>query len=64
MVRLAVALAVVVLVLEEEVLVAAIAGKGDGGDAQAREAALETVPAGEGAGVSPGFAMIGGDRLV
>lgn len=53
-------LVVVVVVLEEEVLVAAVAGKGDGRDAQAGEGVLEAVPAREGAGVSPGLTA-GGD---
>lgn len=53
---LVVLLAVVVLVLEEEVLVSAVGGEGDGGDAEAGEAVLEAVPAGVAALVSPGFA--------
>jgi hypothetical protein len=56
-VLIAVPLAVVVLVLEEEVLVRAVAGEGDGGCAQAGKAALESVPAREGARVSPGLAV-------
>lgn len=56
-VLIAVPLAVVVLVLEEEVLVRAVAGEGDGGCAQAGEAALESVPAREGARVSPGLTV-------
>jgi hypothetical protein len=54
-VLLAMRLAVVVLVLEEEVLVTAVSGKGDCRDAETWETALETVPAGVGALVSPGL---------
>lgn len=53
-------LAVVMVVLEEEVLVAAVAGKGNGRDAQAGEGVLEAVPAGEGASVSPGLISLPG----
>lgn len=54
-VPLAMRLAVVVLVLEEEIFVTAVSGKGDCRDAETGETALETVPAGVGALVSPGL---------
>lgn len=54
---LVVLLAVVVLVLEEEILVSAVASEGDGRDAEAGEAVLESVPAGVAALVSPSFAI-------
>lgn len=53
---LVVLLAVVVLVLEEEILVAAVNSESDCRDSETRETALETVPAGVGALVSPGLA--------
>ena len=54
-----VAVSVVVVVLEEEVLVGAVRGKGDGGDAEAGHGALESVPAGEVACVAPCFSVEG-----
>lgn len=50
-------LAVVVLILDEEVFVAAVAGKGNSRNAQAGETALEALPAGVGSGISPGLAI-------
>lgn len=47
---------VVVIILEEEVLVGAVAGESNAGNAEAREDALETVEAAERTGVSPGLA--------
>lgn len=58
MVSVAVSVAVV-LVLQEEVLVAAVGGKGHRRDAQAGERALEAVPSGEDALVSPRLAVRG-----
>lgn len=49
----------VVLILEEEVLVAAIASEGDGGDAQTGEGVLESIPSCEGSLVSPGLTGAG-----
>ena len=48
---------VVVVVLHEEVLIQAVAGKGDGRDAEAGEGVLEAVPPGEAAGVAPRLAV-------
>jgi len=60
-----VAVTVVVVVLEEKVLVGAVGGEGDGRDAESREGALESVPAGEDACVAPCFSVMGVDgRLV
>lgn len=47
------AVAVAVLLVQEKVLVRAVAGKRNGGNAQAGEARLEAVPAGEDALVPP-----------
>jgi hypothetical protein len=52
---LVVLLAMVVLVLKEEILVAAVGSESDCRDAETRETALETVPTGVGALVSPGL---------
>ena len=46
-----------VVVLEEDGLVGKVTSKGDSGDTETRERALESVPAREGAGVSPGLAV-------
>jgi len=54
---LAVLAAVVVVVLQEKVLVGAVAGKGDDGDAKAGERVLEAVEAGEAACVAPRLAV-------
>jgi hypothetical protein len=43
----------VVLVLEEEVFVSAVSGESDSRGAQTGQTALEAVPSGEGAFVSP-----------
>jgi hypothetical protein len=51
-----VGLAVVVLLLQEEVLVCAVGSESDGRNAQAGEEALEAVPPGEGASITPGLA--------
>ena len=52
-----VSVAVSVIVLEEDGLVCEVASKGDSGDTETGEGALESVPAREGAGVSPGLAV-------
>lgn len=57
--RLVVAIAVVVVILEEEVLVCAVAGEGDAGDAEAGKDAAEALHAAEGAGVSPRLTGLG-----
>jgi hypothetical protein len=46
------------LVLEEEFFGNQVAGKGDGGDAEAGEGALEAVETSEGACVPPMFTII------
>jgi hypothetical protein len=46
-----------VVVLKEDGLVGKVTSEGDGGDTEARERALESVPAREGASVSPGLAV-------
>ncbi len=56
-VLLAAASVVVVVLLHEEVLVHAVAGKGDGRDAEAGEGVLEAVPPGEAACVAPRLAV-------
>jgi hypothetical protein len=43
--------------LKEDGLVGKVTSEGDGGDTEARERALESVPAREGASVSPGLAV-------
>ena len=48
---------VAMLVLEEHLLVAQVSDEGDGGDAEARERALEPVPAREHARVAPGLTV-------
>lgn len=45
----------VVFILHEKVLVEAVSGEGDGGGTQTGQGALEPVPSGEGADVSPGL---------
>lgn len=55
---LSVGVAVVVVVGQEEVLVGAVAGKGDGRDAEAGEGSLEPVESREGALVSPGLSVV------
>lgn len=50
-------ISVSVVVLEEDGLVGKVTSKGDSGDTEAGEGALESVPAREGAGVSPGLAV-------
>jgi len=57
---LAVTVTVVVVVGQEEVLVGAVAGEGDGSDAEAGEGSLETVESREGALVSPGLCPLPG----
>lgn len=52
-----VSVGVSVVVLEEDSLVCEVASKGDSGDTETGEGALESVPAREGAGVSPGLAV-------
>jgi len=52
-----VSVAVGVVVFEEDSLVCEVASKGDSGDTETGEGALESVPAREGAGVSPGLAV-------
>lgn len=47
----------VVVVTEEDGFVGEVTSKGDGGDTKTRERALESVPAREGTGVSPGLAV-------
>lgn len=49
----------VVFVLEEEVLVGAVSGKGDGGDAESGECVLESVVSGEWALGPPGVSARG-----
>jgi hypothetical protein len=46
-----------VAVVEVEGLVGEVASKGDSSNAQARERALESVPARKGTGISPGLAV-------
>lgn len=46
-----------VVVLEEDGLVCEVTGKGDSGNTETGEGALESVPAREGTGVSPSLAM-------
>lgn len=58
MTTLVVLLAMVVLVLKEKILVAAVGSEGDCRDAETGEAALETVPTGVGALVSPGLVSL------
>jgi hypothetical protein len=53
-------LAMVVLVFKEEILVAAVGSEGDCRDAETGETALETVPTGVRALVSPGLISLPG----
>jgi hypothetical protein len=46
-----------VVVLEEDSLVGKVTSKGDSSNSETRERALESVPAREGTGVSPGLAV-------
>ena len=47
----------VVVIFKEKVFVGTVSSKGDAGDTKSREEALETVPSGEGSGVSPDLAV-------
>ena len=44
-------------IVEEDGLVGKVTSKGDSSDTETREGALESVPAREGTGVSPGLAV-------
>lgn len=55
--RLVVGLTMVVVIFKEKVFVGTVSSKGDAGDTKSREEALETVPSGEGSGVSPDLAV-------
>jgi hypothetical protein len=47
----------VVFILKEKVLVSTVSGESDDGGSKTGEGSLETVPAGEGAGVTPGLTV-------